>query len=260
MESNFNNESFEFRACGPVNIRLKKDSFNLNDKKLFDNYITEYELDILLLLATEAYSKNSNAEISFQGIKNKLNMHQQKVSTALKRLVNKKLVRKTLNGYSLEKKGLIAVNKLLQKETCIENNKEEYFGLEISIPVNYKNKNNNLFKSIYLLKGRWFSHWRWVGMFSNPKSVKMEWQSLDGNLEACLCINNRRMNLAVFDKSFNSLKENMSLLEEELTAFIDKIQKIMDYNFYDETISKYKIISHSNCNMNKMRNWLSNYT
>jgi hypothetical protein len=259
MSADFNLDSVEFRHCGPVAGKIADDAYSINNN-LIEDYITNYEIDILILLAIEAFSKDSQiAEVSFQGIKNKLNLHQQKISTAIKRLMDKKLVKKTLNGYTLEKKGMEIVDEILKKN-CIKNNGEDYLGLEICVPIN--NKNSNLFKLIYLLKGRWFSHWRWVAIFSNPESVKMEWQSLkdDEDLEACLCITEKRLRVAIFDKSCSPNRSDLAFLEDEFNEFLSKIQDIMGIDFLNKySVSRYKILTHASCDIQKMRNWLSNY-
>ncbi|MHA1268493.1 MAG: hypothetical protein ACTSPY_01780 [Candidatus Helarchaeota archaeon] len=261
MESDLSKGTYEFRACGPINTKLKTNLYVLN-KNILDEYMTEYEIDVLLLLAAEAYSKNSKiAELSFQGIKTKLNIHQQKLAVALKRLINKNLVEKTLNGYTLKRKGLILIDKILSSNACFNDNCEEYFGLEISIPIN--NKNNNLYKLIYLLKGRWFSHWRWIGMFSESNSIKMEWQSLDDDLETCLCINENQLCIAIFDKSPNSshVNPNIKLLEGQFNEFLNKIQNIMNLEIFNQySSSKFVIKTYSSCDKIKMKNWISNYT
>ena len=200
MAVNYNRtDSFELRACGPIETRLTEEAYSFNDGGVLDEEITTRELNILLLLASEAYSKDSQAEISFQGIKTKLNLHQQKVTNALKKLKDKELVDKTLNGYKISRKGMNIVDFVLKSpKTSFQLESKEYVGLELTIPLN--NKNNNLFKLVYLLKGRWFSYFRWISLFQNTNSVKMEWQSLNGELEVCLCINEKRLCIALFDK------------------------------------------------------------
>ena len=260
MQVNFNRtDSFEFRACGPINTRINEDSYLYNEAEMLDEDLTTRELNILLLLASEAYSKDSQAELSFQGIKTKLNLHQQKVATALKRLLQKSLIEKTLNGYTINKNGMKIINSLLKSPaTSLKTEPQEYIGLEVMIPLN--NKNNDLFKLIYLLKGRWFANWRWIGMFQNPTSVKMAWQSISGNLEACLCINENRLCIALFDKNSSPSSPNFELLEEEFNKFLRKISKIMNTNLFTyPTISKAMIKTHSSCDKLKMSNWLSNY-
>ncbi|NVM31172.1 MAG: hypothetical protein HWN65_20205 [Candidatus Helarchaeota archaeon] len=260
MEVNFNRtNSFDFRACGPMDTQLTEDSDYFTKIGPLDEALTSRELNILFLLSIEAYSKDSQAELSFQGIKTKLNLHQQKVATSLKRLLRKKLIDKTLNGYKINKTGMKVINSLLQSpKTSLTIKPKEYVGLEIMVPLN--NKNNDLFKLVYLLKGRWFGKWRWIGMFQNSSSVKMEWQSLSSELEACLCINESRICIALFDKNSNPSNPNLELLREEFNTFLLKIQKIMniDLNAH-QSVSTAMIKTHSSCKKSEMSNWLSNY-
>lgn len=260
MQINFNRtDSFDFRACGPMDNQLMEDTDYFTKVGSINEDLSTRELNILFLLAIEAYSKDSQAELSFQGIKTKLNLHQQKVATTLKRLIRKKLIDKTLNGYKINKTGMRVIHSLLQSpRTSLTIEPKEYVGLEIMVPLN--NKNNDLFRLVYLLKGRWFGKWRWIGMFQNSTSIKMEWQSLSGDLQACLCLNENNMCAAVFDKNSNPENPNIELLDREFNRFLLKIQNIMKTNLNTyQSISKAIIITHSSCNKLQMSNWLSNY-
>jgi hypothetical protein len=250
--------SYEFRACGPIKTPLAEDSYWTSDSHL-EVSMTTREMNILLLLAIEAFSKDSEAHISFQGIKTKLNLHQQKLTIALRRLLKKEMIEKTLNGYKISKKGMHLINNVLKSpKTAFELEPEEYAGLEITIPIN--NKNNNLFKLVYLLKGRWFASWRWIGMFQNSCSLKMEWQSISGDLEACLCINENRMCIALFDTHSSPSNPDLELLREEFNKFLSKIVQIMDIDLdAQHSVSAAMIKTHSSCNKSEMRDWLTNY-
>lgn len=252
-------DSFEFRACGPIETRLTEETYSFSDGSYLEEEITTRELNILLLLASEAYSKDSQAEISFQGIKVKLNLHQQKVTNALKKLIDKELIEKTLNGYKINKKGMTVVKYVLKSpQTSFQLEPKEYAGLELMIPLN--NKNNNLFRLVYLLKGRWFGSFRWVGMFQNSCSLKMEWISISGDMEACLCINDKRMCIALFDKNSTPLDPDLTLLHEEFKNFLEKIQNIMNIDLdTQQSVSTAMIKTHSSCNKSEMRNWLASY-
>ncbi len=259
MQVSFNRtDSLETRPCGPVETRLTEEPYPFNDGGVLEEDVTTRELNILLLLAIEAYSKDSNAELSFQGIKTKLNLHQQKVTIALKRLQEKNLISRTLNGYTLTKTGIEVINSLLKSPINLDPESQEYIGYEITVPL--YNKNNDLFRLVYLLKGRWFANWRWVGMFQNHSSIKMEWQSISGELEACLCLNEERMCIAVFDKNSTPLKMNPEFLDEEFNKFIFKIEKILETDTLScQAVSKTMIKADPNCDKMKISNWLSNY-
>ena len=262
MSFELDNNVIKFRTCGAINTKFNEEIDILNETGVFDGYISSNELNILLLLAKKSYSKNSEfTEISFQGIKLKLNIHQQKITNALKRLMKKNLINKTINGYSLSKKGFRLINKLLNINSCLNEECGEYIGIEISFSLKKLKNQENILRSIYLLKKRWFSHWRYVGIFTSFNSIKMEWQSLSRDLEACLCVTNEKLRIAIFDKTNNPNKVNLKYLEIEIDDFLSKIQKIIGINLLDEhQISKYMIITSSCCDKLKMKNWLSTYT
>ena len=260
MQVNFERfNSLEFRSCGPIDTLLGEGTNKFDDNDAMDEDLTSNELAILLLLASEAFSKNSQAELSFQGIKTKLHLHQQKLTKALERLTQKNLVDKTLNGYRLSKNSVKIINSLLSSFGSNPNPEpKESVGFEIKVPLN--SKNNELFKLVYLLKGRWFANWRWIGMFQDQSSLKMEWQSIGGDMEACLCINENRLCIALFDKNSSPSNINIELLSDEFNKFLRKIQNIMNINLNSyQSISTTMIRTHSGCNRKEMSNWLSNY-
>lgn len=260
MQVNFERfNSTEFRSCGPIDTPLGENTNNFDDSDALDEDLTSNELAILLLLASEAFSKNSQAELSFQGIKTKLRLHQQKLTKALERLTQKNLIDRTLNGYRLSKNSVKIINSLLSSVGSSSNPEpKEYIGFEMKVPLN--SRNNELFKLIYLLKGRWFANWRWIGMFQDKSSLKMEWQSISDDLEACLCINENRLCIALFDKNSSPSNINIEFLTGEFNKFLKKIQNIMNINLNTyQSISTTMIKTHSSCNKREMSDWLSNY-
>ena len=260
MQVNFERfNSLEFRSCGPIDTPLGENTSNFDDSEAIGEELTSNELAILLLLASEAFSKNSQAELSFQGIKTKLHLHQQKLTKALERLTQKNLIDKTLNGYRLSKNSVKIINSFLSSIGSSSNPEpKEPIGFEMKIPLN--SKNNELFRLIYLLKGRWFANWRWIGMFQDQSSLKMEWQSITDDMEACLCINENRLCIALFDKNSSPSNINIELLSDEFNKFLRKIQNIMNINLNSyQSISTTMIRTHSGCNRKEMSNWLSNY-
>ena len=97
-------------------------------------------------------------------------------------------------------------------------------------------------------------------MFQNPSTIKMELQSLDGILEACLCINEQRMCIAVFDKNSPLSNPNMELLKSEFNKILLKIQKLMNTELINYNMASKAIIkTHSSCDRLKMSDWISNY-
>ncbi|MDD1776909.1 MAG: hypothetical protein LUQ65_01990, partial [Candidatus Helarchaeota archaeon] len=141
MHVNFERfDALEFRSCGPIDAPFDGKAYNMDESEAIDEELTSNELAILLLLASEAFSKNSQAELSFQGIKAKLNLHQQKLAKALERLTQKNLVDKTLNGYRLSKDAIKIVNSVLSSVGNNQNkDHKEYIVFEMKIPLNSKN-------------------------------------------------------------------------------------------------------------------------
>ena len=70
---------------------------NLDDLDIVD----EYQTQILLLLFLEGVTKCSPPSLSFQGIKRKLDLHQQILTNALNRLLDKDFIQKSTDSYQV---------------------------------------------------------------------------------------------------------------------------------------------------------------
>ncbi|MHA1376948.1 MAG: hypothetical protein ACTSRG_01075 [Candidatus Helarchaeota archaeon] len=163
-----------FTTIGSVNEKILTE-FMPNLEYL--DIVDEYQTHILLLLFLEGRTKCSPSSLSFQGIKRKLDLHQQILTNALNRLLEKEFIQKNSdNHYILIKKGFqliqgISVN--LDKS-------------KLNIPKIENTYKTDISAEIFLnsLKGKWFGDFRWVGWFQDSSSIKLEWISDDNSVEA----------------------------------------------------------------------------
>lgn len=146
---------------------------DMDDLDLLD----EYQTHILLLLFLEGITKCSPSSLSFQGIKRKLDIHQQILTNALNRLLNKDFIQKSPdNHYILTEKGKQFIRAVSPDITTSEFDAptiENVYKTDISAE-NFLNS----------LKGKWFGDFRWIGWFQDSNSTKLEWISTDNSVEA----------------------------------------------------------------------------
>ena len=73
MHVNFERfDALEFRSCGPIDAPFGESTSDFDGHEAVSEEITDNELAILLLLASEAFSKNSQAELSLSRNKSEI--------------------------------------------------------------------------------------------------------------------------------------------------------------------------------------------
>jgi DNA-binding HxlR family transcriptional regulator len=138
---------------------------------------------------------------SFKALERKLDIHQQSLARALKRLRHLDLVEKTPNGYRTTKNknaflpNTTLENSLLMDEDKVENEETEVAAepelsfqtmmktrkrfsqlIQISIPIR-----SNIDPIINKLVGKWFGNLRWFGLVKKETGVTFQWIAIDKN-------------------------------------------------------------------------------
>ncbi len=183
------------------NSLLSANDFHNNDNKI-------------LALLNEAESN-----YSFKGLMRKLNLHQQSLSRALRRLEEMDLVEKSPVGYKLSKAGATAMSrtKLLQQQYKPKG--REYMQLlQTYIPLNVKPS-----EVIHHLVGRWFKNLRWIGMIRSDTGYTLQWTSDDGSFQ----INLRLIaQYIVIETNAATEKEKVQAMVGSYTIY-EQITKVM---------------------------------
>jgi DNA-binding HxlR family transcriptional regulator len=127
-----------------------------------------------------AVLNEAGSNYSFKGLMRKLNLHQQSLSRALRRLEEMELVEKSPVGYQLSKGGTTAVSRieLLQQQQHKPKGREYMQLLQTYIPLNVKPS-----EVIRHLIGRWFKNLRWIGMIRSDTGYTLQWTSDDGSFQ-----------------------------------------------------------------------------
>ena len=177
MEDWSTNE-MEYQIIGSVDDKiLTKYQPSLENLDILDQYQTR----ILLLLFLEGTTKCSTSSLSFQGIKRKLDLHQQILTNALNRLIDKKFIlkREGDNHYFLTQKGLQFIQLHVNMTNSKLNHPKKWPTIE---RVYMTDISTDDFLDIF--RGKWFGDFRWVGWFQDTNSIKLEWISTDNSVEA----------------------------------------------------------------------------
>ncbi len=174
-----------------------------------DNPISEHEIQTLLELGVETITKDMDFQASFQGLKRRLQIHQQKLVKALRRLNERGLIEKNSEGYRLTPSGTklalqflrIPLEKKQQTANCDTPSSNSPTHEVFYSATRLTEEDNNLTPDAFLekLKGRWFGKYRFVGQAINETRAVVEFTSEDGYIHACSCLNRKGiLRLGVF--------------------------------------------------------------
>ncbi|MBO0887798.1 hypothetical protein J2P12_01715 [Candidatus Bathyarchaeota archaeon] len=119
-------------------------------------------------LVMEMLSKESDSTYTFQGLKRRLGLHQEKLTRILRRLEDDNLVAKTDEGYRTLKQSRKASHHLVEGEPVIRG----LFPPGIDSLV-----------LLERIKGRWFKNFRWVGYANSTDGLSLYWITEDNKFE-----------------------------------------------------------------------------
>jgi DNA-binding MarR family transcriptional regulator len=160
-------------------LNYKVDLLNDDSHPISINDLRDNDRKILSLLNDEIVST-----YSFKALERKLNIHQQSLSRALKRLVELDLIEKVPAGYKLIEKNNFISNATLENSKLLEDEEESFrvkktrkrFDqlIQIRIPIKY-----NIKSIINHLIGKWFGNLRWFGIIKKETGSTLQWIAID---------------------------------------------------------------------------------
>lgn len=119
-------------------------------------------------LVMEMLSTDSGATYTFQGLKRRLGLHQEKLTRILKRLEDDNLVAKTDEGYRTLKQPRKGTHPLVEGEPVIRGQLPP--GIDSRLVLDK-------------IKGRWFKNFRWVGYAGGSDRLSLYWITEDNRFE-----------------------------------------------------------------------------
>jgi DNA-binding HxlR family transcriptional regulator len=166
-----------------------------------------------------ALLNEDGSNYSFKGLMRKLNLHQQSLSRALRRLEEMELVEKSPVGYQLSKAGTTAVSRIELLQQQHKPKGREYMQLlQTYIPLNIKSS-----EVMRHLIGRWFKNLRWIGMIRSDTGHTLQWTSDDGAFQ----INLRLIaDYIVIETNASTEKEKVQAMVGSYTIY-EQITKVM---------------------------------
>jgi DNA-binding HxlR family transcriptional regulator len=166
-----------------------------------------------------ALLNEDGSNYSFKGLMRKLNLHQQSLSRALRRLEEMELVEKSPVGYRLSKAGVTAMSRIELSQQQYKPKGREYMQLlQTYIPLNIKAS-----EVIRYLIGKWFKNLRWIGMIRSDTGYTLQWTSDDGAFQ----INLRLIaDYIVIETNASTEKEKVEAMVGSYTIY-EQITKVL---------------------------------
>ncbi|MDA4131012.1 MAG: MarR family transcriptional regulator [Thaumarchaeota archaeon] len=175
------------------------------------------------LLVLKAIGEDEEAqELSFQGIKRKLGVHQETLSRALHRLQRDGFVERLEHAYRISPKGLTTISQGKQPfRPKIDSVIDPYLVslLQAKLPTDV-----NVNEIVNALSYRWFGNLRWLGSTQTPDSATLSWITNDSGLKISVRIKEDALNIETIPTSAYSVSE-ASRAAFQLFDLITKVMK-----------------------------------
>ncbi len=134
--------------------------------------LRERDLEILRLLGVE------EGTVAFQGLRRRMNIHQEKLSRALQRLEDDGFVQHTPRGYAITPRGSTVAQRWLSPPAA-----PPTIILQSYLPGDVSPQ-----ALAQPLEGRWFGDLRWLGIRDGPEGSTLRWVTGDSGVEVTLRI------------------------------------------------------------------------
>lgn len=171
----------------------------------------------------------SGSNYSFKGLMRKLNLHQQSLSRALRRLEELGLVERTSFGYKLGN------FKAARQEPRRAKGIEYTQLLQTYIPGSVKSS-----EVLRQLAGKWFKNLRWLGMIESGTGYTLQWTSEDGSFQ----INLRLISdYVIIETNASTEKEKMQAMSGSY-AIYEQITRVVQ----SRLANSYRLDYHASVN------------
>jgi len=190
------------------------------------------ENDLLILRAIGGDSDAQN--VSFQGIKRKLGLHQETLSRALHRLQRDGFIERLQQGYRISNKGratIISQNTVFVEPSYYD---ERY---PISVLSAMLPEDVNVQDVVSSLSYKWFGNLRWLGFGESRDSTTMSWITSDSDLRVTVKIKDDSLTIESFaNRTDAASKAIMSAYD--LFDHITKVLKLAESGKHEPHIGK----------------------
>jgi len=209
---NINNiEEDTYQPLQPLKYQFTN-SDNTNESSISIDDLRNNDKKILVLLGEEVWST-----YSFKALERKLDIHQQSLSRALKRLEYLNLIEKTPYGYKLKGKNIFTLTSIIQN-----NQQEEEESLSFKTKTKTKKRFNQLIQIripiksnidiiVNRLVGKWFGNLRWLGLVKKEAGFTLQWTAIN------------RYTSSSNSSNYNLFQINLNIVSEYIVIETDAI-------------------------------------
>lgn len=184
---------------------------SLNNQKFYEddfisvNDLRQTDIDILEILLDNG-DENTIATFTFNGLKIRSNLHQEKLSRSLKRLKELGLINKTKLGYNFNKKEKFIFSKLKSILNVERNNKTKYTQIiQVTVPFQISNE-----QIVQKLVGKYFGSLRWIGIIQNIKGYQLKWKEIENFIEIVVYLSNNNIIIETNDDNLLNISKAFS--------------------------------------------------
>jgi len=191
-----------------------------------EDQLTQEEYILLDYLGTIEDLKQGEFTVSFQGLKRKIDLHQARLTKALKRMLEKDLIAKEDKGYSLTSNGALLANELMKKfgrQSTLESEIHSYIarGNIGGFPMSVSDRE----KIAKALSGKWFGEFRFIAKSDTSEGVfEIEWISTNRSVGAKLIIGPENdVTIIISSAKIINSEIDLQLMMERISATIENV-------------------------------------
>ena len=144
---------------------------------------------------------NEERELSFQGIKRKLGLHQETLSRALHRLQRDGYVERSEHAYKISQKGITTISQVTPRTHRLGAN-EPYSVILLSAVLPDDFDANHLVNS---LSYKWFGNLRWLGSTQSENGVTLSWITNESGIKISLKIKDDTLTIETYPRDSGSI-------------------------------------------------------
>ncbi|HYB03492.1 MAG TPA: MarR family transcriptional regulator [Nitrososphaerales archaeon] len=159
--------------------------------------------DIIVL---RALSEDEDArDLSFQGIKRKLGLHQETLSRSLHRLQRDGFVERLDHAYRISPKGITSIAGEKSKLPSLKLEPVDPYAISLlraRLPPDI-----NVPELVNSLSYKWFGNLRWLGSTQTPESATLSWMTEDSDLKISVRIKEDLLTIETFPTGSGSISD-----------------------------------------------------
>jgi DNA-binding PadR family transcriptional regulator len=157
------------------------------------------------LVILKAIGEDEDArELSFQGIKRKLGLHQETLSRALHRLQRDGFVERLDHAYRVSPKGISTIG---ETKPGLSSKMEMGDPYSVSLLRARLPSDVNVSELVNSLSYKWFGNLRWLGSTQAPDSSTLSWMTNDSGLKISIRIKEDVLTIETFPLGSNSVSD-----------------------------------------------------